>query len=100
MSDLLSLTLVDQSSWLFSGELTVAAISDNWRQFDKKRPRSGLWSIDCKAVDRVDSAGIAYLLSCMRYAKYKDLELEIVNFPKALSGLVKAQGVSEFFSRF
>lgn len=88
----------DIQSWQLEGELSVFALSEDWEKLDKKRPISGKWIIDCQLIDKVDSAGIAYLISCMRYAKAKSVALTVVNMPEEVNSLIQAQGISKFFS--
>lgn len=84
-------------SWTLVGALSVLSLSDDWRRLDKRRPLEGDWSIDCAQLSKIDSAGIAYLISCLRHAAAKNLTLAIENLPADAHGLMKAQGVSSFF---
>lgn len=96
-NSLVSLTVPDIGSWQLSGQLTVESVSESWRQLNKKRPAAGAWSIDCNAVHQIDSAGLAYLLSCIRYANKKKVALSLTNLPSAVDGLIRVQGLSELF---
>lgn len=89
----LSLEARDPNAWFINGQLTTMALSNRWRRFDKCRPKKGAWVIDCGGVSKMDSAGIAYILTCVKYAKKNRLGIKLHHMPEEVFQLMKAQGV-------
>lgn len=89
----LNLTEDSPGVWHLAGSMTTFSVSDAQKKLNAARPSSGSWIIDCQAVTRIDSAGIAYFLSCIRFAKRQSIQLSIKNLPQEVVALMEAQGV-------
>jgi ABC-type transporter Mla MlaB component len=83
--------------WQFQGKLTFNSVSTQLKGWSKMRPLGGNWHINLAQVSHVDSAGIAYLLECIRYAKKHQLEFKLLAFPDIAKPLLKVQGVAPLF---
>ncbi len=92
-------------AWVFSGSMTVFKII-NIQDFLKlkilQQELAGIdqWILDFKLVCQMDTAGIAYVLACIREAERHSCELNLINFPKDAEKLARAQGVFDFFKKF
>lgn len=87
--------------WRLSGVMSMFTISDYYKKFDRLRPRAkGSWVIDCRDVAQIDTAGIAYLLSCIRHAKRYRLGLKFDHMPAEVFDLMHAQGVKSLFEPY
>lgn len=86
--------------WALKGDVTLYALSQAKAMLKTPKPHSDKWSIDCSAVTQMDTAGIAYLLECIRYAQHQDLKLKILKLPKAVKPLMEAQGVAQIIGQY
>ena len=93
----LKVTVDESGAWNMVGELTMRALSKTWSGLCNERPLRGKWVIDCKKVTKIDSAGVAYFIDALRFAKAHKLTLTIVHVPKTLHGLMSAQGLLPLF---
>jgi len=88
-------------SWIFSGSMTVFQIiniQDFLKSKNLKQELAGIsqWILDFKLINQIDTAGIAYVLACIRAAELYSCELNLINFPEEAEKLAKAQGVFDF----
>jgi len=51
---------------------------------------------DFKDVEKVDTAGLAFVCSLLEQANGKQCKLSLINFPEQLTKLAKLSGVEEF----
>jgi len=80
-------------NWQVEESLTMTTVPDILKQFAKRYPKRGSWVIDLSKVDQFDSAGVAFLLHCMRYAKQHQIQLSVHGIQVSDVDLMKAQGV-------
>jgi ABC-type transporter Mla MlaB component len=85
-------------SWAFRGAMTVFQINKIGHVLksdflDKELSGVDAWVLDFKTVDQVDTAGIAYILSCIRASELYQCPLSFLNFPKEAENLAQAQGI-------
>lgn len=85
------------SCFLLSGDLTLFPISASIKSIIGFFPSAGDWLIDCEKVTRVDTAGLAFLISCIRQAQQFDIQLKILHLSPATESLMVAHGVSSLF---
>ena len=81
------------ADWEITTPLTMYETPGVIKKLRRMVPASGDWQVDLKDVPQLDSAGVAFLLWCIRQAEQRDLRLHIRNAPKDLQSLSKAQGV-------
>lgn len=86
-----------ESTWQLKGDATLFELSRAKTELRLDRPESGAWTIDCQSLAVIDTAGLAFLLECIRFAKQHELSFKIKNLPKAVKPLMEAQGVSGVF---
>ncbi|MDO8953582.1 MAG: STAS domain-containing protein [Gammaproteobacteria bacterium] len=95
----LKLNATTPNQWSLNGELTMVSLSANWRQLDKTRPdgknkpSSKDWQINFAEVKQMDSAGVAFLLDCIRYANAHKIKLLFLNLSDEVLELIEAQGM-------
>ena len=80
-------------NWEIKTPLTMYKIPEAMAVWRRLIPSSGDWQINLKNISQLDSAGVAFLLWCVRQAKQRDLHLNICNTPKNLQSLTEVQGV-------
>lgn len=86
---------INMQTWHIDSPLTMDGVPLIMRRYQRDTLVSEDWCIDLKAVDTVDSAGIAFLLSCIRLADEKGIQLQIQHLPAQVESLAIAQGVWE-----
>jgi ABC-type transporter Mla MlaB component len=80
--------------WALSGELSFVSLTRaNVKSAFAKRPARGEWTIDVSSVEKCDSAGLAFLVRCVREAKAGALTLSFSGLSASLLQLAGAQGV-------
>lgn len=87
-------------SWVFSGPMTVFELNKiqtylSIKNINKTLLGADQWLLDFESVSKMDTAGIAYFLACMRAAKLHACPLSVRGFPEEAQRLAKAQGVFE-----
>lgn len=53
--------------------------------------------INCEKLDRIDSAGVAILISWQRWCEEHNQKLQLKNLPKQAISLIKANKLERFF---
>ena len=81
------------ADWEIKTPLTMYKTPEVMKKLRRLVPASGDWQVDLQDVPQLDSAGVAFLLWCIRQAEQRGLHLHICNAPKDLQSLSEAQGV-------
>lgn len=95
-----ALTLVGGNTlqWSLKGDLTKSTLNTQYKAlqgaFPQKTTAQDLWCIDLEQVAQADSAGLAFLIECFRYAHQAGFSVSIINAPQALNALGRIQGVA------
>jgi anti-anti-sigma factor len=82
-----------QSVWHFEGQMTTTTIADNWEVLAQGRPETGVWNLNFDQVTHMDSAGLAFLLDCLRHADAQGVKIQLSVLPHLVKQLIKVQGV-------
>ena len=80
-------------TWVVSGELTMQSLSRGWKALLKNLPERGTWQVNCQAVSKIDSAGLALFLAWLRHAKQHSLALKLTHVNADTHALLVAQGL-------
>lgn len=96
----LALKVEGPGIWHLQGELSFQSLSRHYASLLAQRPEAGEWLIDLSAIHRLDSAGLAYLLDCIRYADSRQLRLKLKGLPKDAKSLVQMQGLTSILSAY
>jgi ABC-type transporter Mla MlaB component len=99
MNDL-DLHIIQDGKWLFAGELSMRSLSKSWKEVYRKRPSTSPWAIDFSSIDKMDSAGVAFLLECIGYAKQHNISLSFVDLSNDALNLIKAQGMDSIIKPY
>ena len=94
--------------WYFSGDLVYGTVTEKFselrklrsvklsgNQNKKSKEKGNIWSIDCRRIKHLDSCGVAFLLSCVRYAKDNKLKLQLIDLPESIYPLLQVQGIDD-----
>ena len=94
-----SLTFKDDNLIAIRGELTMYSIRKDWwpsegkdavEKLDKKRPIL----FDLHNIERIDSAGLAWLINLIRDCKTANLKVKFTNVPEDLLNIAKISDAS------
>lgn len=80
-------------TWVVSGELTMQSLSRGWKALLKNLPERGTWQVNCQAVSKIDSAGLALFLAWLRHAKQHAITLQLTQVNADTQALLLAQGL-------
>lgn len=78
-----------------SGQLsfdTVPGLWDRWRSLAGGRPAV---DVDLAGVHRADSAGLALLVACMRFARQTGQQLRFCNIPTQMLDMARVSGLED-----
>lgn len=75
------------------GELGFATAVDAHAELLKCLGSAGQVSIDCRELERIDSAGLAVLLDIVALARDRQVSLRYLNLPSGLLRLARLSGV-------
>lgn len=76
-----------------SGELGFVTAADAHAQLKRCLSAGGRVSIDCSALERIDSAGLAVLLDTVALAREQGVELRYKALPAGVLRLARLSGV-------
>ena len=89
---------------LFNGELTVSSLIGKSKkikkELDKILPGKFLLTLNCKNISRIDSAGLAMLLGCLRWSKKQGCSPVLENLSSQAFSLAEAEGVVSLIKPF
>ena len=93
-----------ENQWTLNGDLnfkTTPQVEKSSNQFEKALLSKDKWQINCMALNMIDSAGLAWLLSQISYSKQSQIPLQFTHLhhPNLLK-LAKAQGVLDLISQY
>lgn len=86
--------------WRVMGTLTAEFIAGQYKKTMTKRPTTGDWCINCQEVEKIDSAGLAFLLDCARFARANRIQFTLEALPKTAFSLIEVQGLGDVFKTF
>ena len=86
--------------WNINQAMTMASIPGIELQYRGELPKKDAWSIDCHQVDHTDSAGVAWLLLCVKHAAQHKIALEIKGLSASTCALIDAHGLASLFSSY
>lgn len=97
MSDKLEI-IRDGDRLCVSGTLgfsTVAQAESQW--LDQLDKHAEIIEIDLADVGRIDSAGLALMVSWMQLAQEKDITIRYTHLPRSLAGMAAVYGIESLF---
>jgi phospholipid transport system transporter-binding protein len=89
----------NKSGYQLQGSLTYDSVGDFIRKgLSLIRVDTDKVQIDCQQLSRIDSAGIALLISWQRHCEQNNSKFQLVNLPHQAISLIKANKLDRFFS--
>ncbi|WP_185962695.1 lipid asymmetry maintenance protein MlaB [Thalassomonas sp. M1454] len=98
MANSFELKNIDEQNWQIVGELTRHTISGRQQKYFSVLAGNTTQSIDLTHLSKVDTAGLAWLLTLIEYAKLQQIELTYSQAPAELVKLAKLSHVDSFLS--
>lgn len=89
---------VSAQNWQIVGELTRHTISGSQKKYFAVLAANTSQSVDLTHLTKVDTAGLAWLLALVEYAKSKQIELSYSQAPSELVKLAQLSHVDSFLS--
>jgi phospholipid transport system transporter-binding protein len=88
----------NQSGYQLQGSLVYDSLSDLLAKGSTSiKFNSEIVQIDCEQLSRIDSAGVALLISWQRYCEQNNQQLQLTNLPRQAVSLIKANKLDGFF---
>jgi phospholipid transport system transporter-binding protein len=91
----ISFTLSDSHA-TFIGDLTRQTVGTITKKMFKQLLSNNQLVVDFKQIERVDTAGLAWLLLLIEKANLAACQVKIINFPSDLAKLAKLSAVDTF----
>ena len=87
-----------KSGYQLQGNLMYDSIGEFIRRGSSLiRVDTKIVQIDCQQLSRIDSAGIALLISWQRHCENNNNKLQLINLPQQAVSLIKANKLDHFF---
>ena len=81
------------TTWQITESMTKQTVPALYRQYRRAFRDLSALHIACAKAAHIDSAGVAWLLDCVREAKQYNVALTLSGLPNKTIALIKAQGV-------
>ncbi|MGL5757539.1 STAS domain-containing protein [Plesiomonas sp.] len=85
---------------LLTGELDRDSLLDFWAERDNLIPAQQAYEIDLSRLKRIDSAGLAFLMTLLVEASKKGSVCTLVNIPSALVTLIDLSNLTKIMSPY
>jgi len=79
-----------QGTYSFEGQMTMETVPTAWPKLDT------LWqgelapkALELSAIDKIDTAGLAWILDILKQAKINNSQLKLIKVPESLIKLAK-----------
>ena len=87
-----------ESGYQLQGNLVYDSVTELIQQGSEAiKSNAKIIQIDCKKLSRIDSAGIALLISWQRHSEQNKQKLQLNNLPEQALSLIKANKLDDFF---
>jgi phospholipid transport system transporter-binding protein len=77
------------------GELNFASVALLWNASRQCLCEDGALDIDLGHVERSDSAGLAFLVECLRHARQSGKTIRFFNIPAQMLAIARVSGLDE-----
>lgn len=82
--------------FLLVGKLTFSSVASLWNRSKLLLETTpSPIQIDLKSVTQSDSAGVALLISWVRYARQLNKEMHLMHLPEQMRAIIKVSGLSQ-----
>ncbi|MGL4601678.1 MAG: STAS domain-containing protein [Plesiomonas sp.] len=85
---------------LLTGELDRDSLLDFWAERDNLIPEQQACVIDLSQLTRIDSAGLAFLMTLLVEASKKASTCTLVNIPSALLTLIDLSNLTKIMAQY
>lgn len=80
------------------GKLSFSSVPALWEDCRKHLNVSDPDMVDLSQVTQSDSAGLALLIACIRYAKKKNRELHFLNMPEQMHEIARVSSLDDILN--
>jgi phospholipid transport system transporter-binding protein len=85
----------DSGRLQFQGELSFATVPALWEQWRAVSSGQAKLDVELSNVQRSDSAGLALLVDCVRYAQQTGQVVRFFNIPAQMLAIARVSGLDE-----
>ncbi|MFT4693470.1 MAG: phospholipid transport system transporter-binding protein [Francisella sp.] len=90
---------VKNNTWIMPSHLDASIISILTKKNIKQISTDSSWILDFSKCNKVDSAGLAMVIDCIKHAKKTKVSLKILNLSDDAISLAKVHGIEEILSK-
>ena len=91
---------INNNIWIIPGHFDASSAPTISKKYIKQVASDKQWILDFSKCNKVDSVGLAIIIDCIKYAKKKNLNLQILKLNNNAISLAKAHGVKEIISEY
>ena len=90
---------INNNTWVIPNHLDAFTVPKISKKYTKQTPSDKEWILDFSKCTKVDCAGLAMIIDCIKLAKKMSINLTLINFSDDTLSLAKAHGVEEIISK-
>jgi len=91
---------INNNTWIMPSHLDASTAPAISKRYTKQIPSDKLWILDFSKCIKVDCAGLAVIIDCIKQAKKIRTDLKLLNLNDDAMSLAKAHGVEEIISQY
>ncbi len=90
---------INSNTWIIPNHLDVFTAPEISKKYTKQPPSNKEWILDFSKCTKVDCAGLAMIIDCIKVAKRMQIHLTLIKLSSDALFLVKAHGLEEIISK-
>lgn len=91
---------INNNTWIMPSHLDASTSPALSKKYTKQVPSDNPWILNFSKCTKVDSAGLAIIIGCIKHATKTKIDLELLNLSDDAISLAKAHGVEEIISKY
>jgi len=91
---------INNNTWIMPSNLDASTAPTISKRYAKQIPSDKLWILDFSKCTKVDSAGLAVIIDCIKHSTKTKIDLKLLNLSDDAISLAKAHGVEEIISKY
>ena len=91
---------VNNNTWVMPSHLDASTAPTIFKKYTKQILSDNQWRLDFSKCTKIDSAGLATIIGCIKHANNAKIGLKILNLSDDALSLAKAHGVKEIIYKY
>ena len=91
---------INNNTWIIPNHLDAFTVPKISKKYTKQPPSDKEWILDFSKCTKVDCAGLAMVIDCIKHAKKTKTHLKLIKLSNDALSLAKAHGVKEIISKY